>query len=350
MPQVAMRVFKAALEKGTPDAVYLFHGDNEFLKAEKVRELVDRLADPATRDFNLEHVRAAESDAARLSNALDALPLMADRRVVVLHDVGALKKDPRRVLDGYLQRPSADTVLVVVAAAGWKSESAFMDQCSAVEFRAFTEDETIAWAVARARIVDTTIDEDAARLLVRATGSDLALIDGELRKLRDYAGGKPIGTDAVNAIVGVRAGETMSDLLDAVCARDGVAAAGLVELVLSQPKASAVSVVMALTTQMLGIGHALVARRNGTSPRQLGAELYALLGESRSSVVGRPWGEAVAAWTRHADRWTEASVARALSLLHDADGALKESSLSTEEQSIGTLVLAMCHNRRSRAA
>jgi len=345
-----MRAFKAALEQGTPDAVYLLHGDNDFLKAEKVRDLVDRLADPATRDFNCDQLRATEVDAGRLSSALDGLPLMASRRVVVLHDVGALKKDPRAALDRYLARPSSDTVLVLVAAAGWKVDAVLMDRASAVEMKQFTEDETIKWTVLRATALQSALDPEAARLLVRATGADLALIDGELRKLRDYVDGQSIGVDAVNAIVGVRAGETMSDLLDAVCARDGARAAGLVELVLAQPKTTGVSLVMALTTHMLGIGQVLVARRNRTAPRQVAQELFAMLGESRSAVVGRPWGEAIAAWTQHADRWNEPAVADALALLHDADRAMKESSLSSEEQSLATLVLTMCHKRRSRAA
>ena len=345
-----MRAFKTALEHGTPDAVYLLHGDNEFLKTEKVRELIDRLVDPATRDFNFEQLRAGEVDGARLHAALDGLPLMATRRVVVLHDIGALKKDPRAALDHYLSRPAPDTVLVLVAAAGWKVDAALMAKAGSVDLRQLTEDETIKWTLVRADVVKTTIDDEAVRLLVRATGADLALIDGELRKLRDYSEGKAITSAAVNAIVGVRAGETMSDLLDAVCARDGVRAAGLVELVLSQQKTTGVSVVMALTTQMLGIGQVLVARRNRTAPRQVSGDLFAMLGEARSSAIGRPWGEAIAAWLKHADRWDEPAVARALALLCDVDGSMKESSLSSDEQTVATLMLTMCHQRRPRAA
>ena len=39
-----------------------------------------------------------------------------------------------------------------------------------------------------------------------------------------------------------------------------------------------------------------------------------------------------------------------LSLLHSADRAMKESTLSSDEQSLATLVLTMCHQRRTRAA
>jgi DNA polymerase-3 subunit delta len=269
---------------------------------------------------------------------------------VVLRDPGALKKDAKAVLDRYLDRPARETVLVLVAPAAWKAEPALMDRASTVDLRTLTEDEAVAWVAQRVAGMKAAIDGDAARLLVRSTGSDLALIDGELRKLRDYVGSSAINSEAVQAIVGVRAGETASDLLDAVCARDGVRAAGMVPLILSQPKTSGVFLVMSLATHFLGIGQVLVARRNRVSPRQLSGDLYAMMGESRSAVVGRPWGEAVSAWARHADNWDEPTVERALQLLHEADSVLKESSLSSEDQVVTTLVLAMCQRQRARAA
>ena len=185
-----MRAFKTALERGTPDAVYLLHGDNDFLKDEKVRDLIARLSDPGTRDFNLDQVRGGDVDGARLASILDALPMMADRRVVVVRDIGALKKDARAVLDRYLTRPSKETVLVLVAASGWKSDAATMDRASTLELRTLTDDEATAWIGMRATTLGAAIAEDAARLLVRAVGSDLAMLDGELRKLQDYEIGR----------------------------------------------------------------------------------------------------------------------------------------------------------------
>jgi DNA polymerase-3 subunit delta len=67
-----------------------------------------------------------------------------------------------------------------------------------------------------------------------------------------------------------------------------------------------------------------------------------LLKEQSSSYVGRPWGEAVRAWTAAVDQWSPDALDRALALLLDADVALKESKLSSEEQLLGTLVLSLC--------
>jgi DNA polymerase-3 subunit delta len=56
----------------------------------------------------------------------------------------------------------------------------------------------------------------------------------------------------------------------------------------------------------------------------------------------RPWGDAVAAWVRSGDRWTPEALDRAVEALAVADAALKETRVTTDEQAIASLVLAMC--------
>src|SRR3990172_535758 len=350
MPSVAMRVLKTALESGSFDRVYLFHGDDEFLKEEKVRAVVERATDAATRDFNLEVRRGADLDAAALRQALDALPVMAERRVVVIRDVTGLRKDVRAVLERYLERPAADTVLLLVAAAGAKPDATLLDRAAAVDFRPLTEDELAKWVARRATSLGATITPGATALLCGATGNDLALIAGELDKLRSYANGGTIDESAVSAVVGVRHGETLRDLLDRAARRDAAGAVALLERVLAQPKTTAVSVVMALTTQTLAIGWALAARSRGLPPQRLERELIGLLRENPASLAGRPWGEAVAAWVQAVGRWDDASVDRALELLLAADASLKETRVSSDVQLLKSLLLAMAVGRGRRAA
>ncbi len=349
MPNVAVSALDAALKRAAPDAAYLFHGDDEFLKEQMVRQVIDGFVDPGTRDFNLDVVQGSAADAGVLSTALDALPVMATRRVVVVRDFPALRKESREAVNRYLARPSTDTLLVLVVPGPWKADAAIASRTSVVEFARPTEGEAAQWAATRAAELSVAIEPDAARLLVSATGPDLAVIDGELRKLRDFSNGQPITADAVREAVGIADGRTASDLIDLVCSRDGPAASALVPVVLSQPKASAVGIVMSLTAHVLGIGQVLVDRGNRVPPRQQASNLYAMMGEARSAPVGRPWSEAVGAMTRHADRWDSASVDRALRLLAEADRTLKDAGYSSGEQVVATLVLLICARRKPAA-
>ncbi|MFN7457599.1 MAG: hypothetical protein ACK5U0_09385 [Gemmatimonas sp.] len=155
--------------------------------------------------------------------------------------------------------------------------------------------------------------------------------------------------EAVSAVVGVRRGETVTDLLDAVARHDAQAAVQLVPHVLSQPKMSAVQVVIMLGTQAFALSFGRARRDAGVPTPRLPQEYFAFLKDT-GGYPGRPWGEAASAWTRATDGWSAEACARALALLLEADTALKDTRVSNEEQLLTSLVLALCATRSRRAA
>ena len=349
MASAGEKALHAALKKRVFDPVYFFFGEDDFLKDARMRELVEAAVDPATRDFNLELRRGNELDAESLDSLLSTPPMLAERRVVVVRDVDKLKKDARKLLDAYLKRPAPDTVLLLVAPAGAKADKPLADRSTAVEFAPLTADRVLKWLTYQAdTVLGRPISADAAALLMEAVGTDLAQLAVELEKLAAYAAHE-IDEAAVTAIVGVRRGESVGALLDAVAARDAGAAIALVPGVLEQPKTTAVSIVMGLTTQTLALSYGVASRSAGTSPRALFNEYMSLLKET-GAFPGRPWGEAVNAWTTHTDRWTAADVDAALRALLAADAALKETRLSSDEQLLMSLVLTLCGAGASRRA
>ena len=357
-PATAHRALNAALKTGAFAPVYYLSGDDDYQKDAAARLLVDAAVDPATRDFNLEQRRAAELSAELVDALLATPPMLAERRVVVVRDPAALRKDARQVLDRYLARPASDTVLVLVAPAGAKADRALQQAAGpgAFEFAPLTEDRLPRWITHHAeQALGVAITPEAARLLQAAVGNDLQQLTAELDKLASYAVGtdaapntraRTIDEEAVAAIVGVRRGETLGDLLDAVARQDAPVAAALVPHVLGLPKSNAVTVVMALATQTLALAWGQARRARGVSPAALGGfsgpdSFMTLLKEQGAAYTGRPWGEAVRAWTAAVDRWTPATLDRALALLLEADVALKETRLSSDEQLLTGLVLAL---------
>ena len=345
-----LSALKSALKSGAFEPAYHFHGDEDFLKDIWVRDVIEHATDAATRDFNLETRRGGEVDARALSNALDALPMMAERRVLVVRDVPSLKKEARGVLLKYLDRPAKDTLLLLVSPAGAKADAELNGKLVSIPFDTLSEDALVKWVAHRAGQIGVTITPSASALLCSAAGSDLALMAGELDKLRNYTNGAEIDEAAIEAIVGVRAGETLGDLLDAVAQRDGTRGIRLVEPILLQPKTTGVSIVMALTTQILAIGWALAARERGVPQSRMESELFGLLKANPSSITGRPWGEAVKVWVRAMPKWTASDIDHALSMLLAADRSLKDSRVSSEEQVLVSLVLALTAGGKRRAA
>jgi len=352
MSASSLKTLRDAIKRRSFDGAYYISGEDEYQKDEAVRQLVEAAIDPSARDFNLDIRRAADLDAESLGVLLATPPMMADRRVVVLRDVGGLRKEPRKVLEDYLRNPAPDLVLIMSATSGAKADVGLSSSSTALEFDPLSGDRIPKWIAHHASTaLGVTITEPAIELLQAAVGNDLHQLSGELDKLASYVAGQdqPIGEEAVAAIVGVRRGETLSDLLDAVADRNAARALELIPHVLAQPKTTGVSVVMALSTQMLAISWGRAKLDEGFPRARLSQEYFNLLRET-GAFTGRPWGSATAVWTRAADRWSRQSLDRALDSLLEADVALKESRVSSEEQLLASLLLSLCVGDVSAAA
>jgi DNA polymerase-3 subunit delta len=351
MSASSLKTLRDAIKRRSFDGAYYITGEDDFQKEDAISQLLEAGLDPGTRDFNLDVRRGPEIDAENLSVLLSTPPMMATRRVVLIRDVSALKRDARKALDEYLRDPAPDLLLIMTCASGSKDDAALSAASTTLEFDALTGDRVPKWIAHYAQSeVGVKISEGAIELLQAAVGSDLHQLAGEIDKLASYVAGREgeIGEDAVAAVVGVRRGETQADLLDAVADRNAARALELIPHILAQPKTTGVSIVMSLTTQMLAISWGRAKLDEGVSRSRLGQEYFDLLRDT-GAYTGRPWGSATAAWTRAAERWSREGLDQALDVLLQADIALKESRVSSDEQLLATVVLTLCAANQRKA-
>ena len=345
------RALKRAIESRTFDPVYFFHGENEFSKEEAVRQLLEAVVDPATRDFNLEIRRGGDLDASAVATLLSTPPMMAERRLVLVRDAAALKKDARAELDRYLARPSRDTVVLLVAAGEVaKVDKTLQQSATIVDFPALNENQLVQWIGRQVTSAGGSISDRAVQLLHSAVGNDLPQLATEIDKLLSFSNGQEITEAAVASIVGVRPGETLPDFLDCIARRDAVGALQLLPQILTQPKMNPVYLVMMMTVHVLAIAWGRAKSDEGASASIIEREYFSLLKETGAGLTGRPWGEAIRVWSASIPRWTAESCDHAIEVLMLTDAALKETRVSSEEQVVASLILAMCGSSNSQAA
>lgn len=358
MSALALRDLRKSILARSFEPVYLLHGDDDYRKEAAARELLQGAIDPSTRDFNFDMLRGADVSPEQLGSAVNTPPMMADRRVVVLRDPHALKKDARAVLEKYLSRPSREVLLVMVAVAGAPGTSkgekdldSTLRACAAcVGFPVLGEREAAEWLVLHAgEAHGVSTDEGAAALLIEAVGTESAALASEVDKLASYTQGGAITEAAVRDVVGVRQGETLSDFLDRVAERDAAGALALIEHILTLPRTSLVPIINALGVQTMAIGWGRQARDRGLPAQRMESEFFGLLKETGAYPM-RPWSEAAKCWARNVSRWDAASVEQAMRALLAADRAAKDTRLSSEEQMLATLVCALCTPARRSAA
>ncbi|HEX4602277.1 MAG TPA: DNA polymerase III subunit delta, partial [Gemmatimonadales bacterium] len=223
-----------SLKRGAPDPVYYLHGDEDVLKDEAVRALLDRAVEPAARDFNVDQRSAAELDPAALHALVNTPPLLAERRAVVIRGLEQLRKTAkvREELGRYLDSPNPTTLLVLVQGAGEPPDADLARRATVVAIEPLPPERLERWLAHRAGQLGATLAPDAVALLVSAVGNDLASLARELEKLAAVAADRTVTRDDVASLVGVRRGETVQDLVEAALERRASAAARLVEPVL----------------------------------------------------------------------------------------------------------------------
>jgi DNA polymerase-3 subunit delta len=343
MPGDAAKALVQILKRKSLDGAYYICGEDEFQKEDATKKLIAAGLDPAVRDFNLDVVRGTDVDPKSFDGIVSSLPMMSERRVVVVRDVGGLKKEAKKAVLSFLENPSPSVMVLLVESAGGKKDNDLANLATLLEFMPLTSEEIPDW-INRwvSRELNLEISPGATELLHSAVGNDLHQMVMELDKLASFTGNRMITEEAVAAVVGVRRGETMIDLLDAIGRRDVKRSLDLLGHVLAQPKTTGVQIVMLLATQTVALAWGRAKLDEGVAAGRLQGEYFSLLKQSGSAYTGRPWGSAAAAWTSGAHAWDRESLERAFSALLTADVALKESRLSSEEQILTTLVLAMC--------
>lgn len=345
MSTPSLNTLRKEVKAGKLASVYYFHGAEETLKEEALATLVDLAVDPASRDFNYDVRYASALDPEALHALVNTLPMMAEKRVVVIRDVDGwtVKSPARKVLLEYIAKPAAETLLVLHQGPSKDEKKGEIDtdlaaHAQVVDFPELDTDEALAWVVKRARQLKIPLTEAGAAHLVNAAGTQLALLRLELEKLAALGATEPIGVDVVGEMVGIRFGETIYDWRDAVLRRDAASAVAMLPRLLGQSGVSGVGLVSLLGTSLIILG---VARAHYDQKKRgfdLNRATWETMQKNRAGRIG-DWKSFVNLLVQVASDWPQGRLRRALAALLAADQALKETRVSTDEGVLTDLVL-----------
>ena len=343
MPSHSFEAFFRSLNKGELAAVYYLYGAEDVLKDEAARAILDRALDPSLRDFNLDQRSAAQLDAEEVHALCNTLPMMAERRVVLLREVEGWRRKTRGRSEflKYLERPSPETVVILIQGSGEESEDKELARGSyTIRFDRLTSDRARKWLLHRAGKLGVTLEPEAAEHLVLAVGDDLGALASELDKLASLPAGKPLTAERVGELVGVRHGETPWDWRDAVLDGQVGRAASLLPSVLAQPGVSGVKLVTMLGTALVGLGITRAQYDRGLRGTGLeGAVLKSLFNNRPGGLLG--YKEEARHWSQWAPHWPARRLRTALAAAKETDEALKSTTISDERALLTDLVLRL---------
>lgn len=226
MPAAAPSAVRAQIARGRLDPVYLIVGDDDAEMSRLANDMAAAVEDEL-RAFNVERIYAGDkgTTAADVAESARMLPMMSDRRVVIVLRAEKLLKPKRRggddeqeeagerdlpaksdALEAYVQAPEPRTTLVFVASDVDRSrrlykllqKNATIVECwglkggrdARVDLRqvARQAEQLVRQAVVAA---GQQIDPVAARLVAERAGTDIATLRGDVERMLLYAAGKP---------------------------------------------------------------------------------------------------------------------------------------------------------------
>jgi DNA polymerase-3 subunit delta len=223
---------------------YVFHGADEFTRAETLADFKRRLGPPDTVDLNTTFLEGEGLTLAELRHACDAIPFLAEKRLVIVEGLLA-RLTPRKdrelstaqqevliALADYLPRLPQTTRLVFVeekplpalhpvVQLAQREETGYVKRFDPPGDKALPR-----WIKKRVHKYGGEIEPQAVQQLAAVVGTDLRLLDQEIAKLVTYVDAERAITRAdVDAVVPYAQAAVVFDLVDALGQRDGRTAA-----------------------------------------------------------------------------------------------------------------------------
>jgi DNA polymerase III delta subunit len=167
----------------------VIEGTERELADRALEAALDRLLPTDLRELNLERIPAADwSEASRVREAVQAMPFLADRRVVVVTDAQTLRAQQRHELFEVMETVPDGNTLVVLDLLSPRSQRP--QPLGAQAGRAALRIDTTANEETRARFIEETLRELGATAeprvrseLARSETADLSAVRNDLAKL-----------------------------------------------------------------------------------------------------------------------------------------------------------------------
>lgn len=217
--------------KGDWQGVYLFFGEEEYVKQQALDHAIESLVDPSFRDLNYAQLDGSEMDLDTIINACETLPFMADKRLVVLKDLSILNGKNNGNIDEdkfleYIKTMSNTTCLILYCRDSLDKRKKIYRQIKktgkAKEFKHLVGRELHTWIKQTVEKQDKKISYNAISHLIDRAGNNLEDVSNELNKLVSYMGqNKEIDIKTIDRVVVPTLEQSIFQLVDAIGEKKG---------------------------------------------------------------------------------------------------------------------------------
>lgn len=187
-----MENLKADIRNRKFKNIYLFYGEEEYLKRHYQKLLINNLLTKEAEIMNLDSFDGKVSSVESISDAFVTLPFMSPYRVIVVKDSNLFftgRKDDTEKMNDYLKEIPISSVIIFIESKIDKRSKFYKyvaKEGRAVEFKAPYEKDLVKWVKHLFNEHNKTIKDDTALYLLRTVAHNMDNVFKESQKLIDY--------------------------------------------------------------------------------------------------------------------------------------------------------------------
>ncbi len=205
-----MQQMKRDLKAGAPGSLYLFHGEETYLRDYYLDRLRKVCVPAGMEGFNVHRLSGKALDLQALTDAVDALPMMSPRTMIQVDDYALFRapEEERDLMAGLLaDLPEYCCVVFVFDTVEYKSDARMKklagvvkEKAQVVRFARQAQSHLTDWIARRFRALDHDIDTADAEYLIFLCGDLMNGLIGEIGKIGAYAAHRRVTRQDIDAV------------------------------------------------------------------------------------------------------------------------------------------------------
>ena len=205
---------------------YLFLGEEDFLKEERLKKLKSSLLNNQTKDlnYNVFHGKGRSLNIKEMLDNLNTMPFLSKKRLIVLKDADSLSSSDKKSVLFYLRNPKESSILVLEDPAP-NIKGSFLLEASKLAHlvynRRLTDSAINTYLTKKAGVSGKEIASEAIKALKENLPNTLRTFSSNMDNIILYLGKRNIITkEDVEKVIGISPSHTAFDLIDSIERKD----------------------------------------------------------------------------------------------------------------------------------
>ncbi len=233
----AMKQLKADLKAGSLGRLYVFHGEEVYLREYYLDQVKKALLPEGLEEFNLHTIPGKECTPQLLSQTVDCLPMMSERTMVVVTDYdlfGGGEEQRTALMALFGELPEYCCLIFVYDLMDYKQDArtkmaaALKQYGMVVAFRRQEQGDLVDWIARRFRAEQHDIISEEAKYLLFLCGELMTNLVTEIEKISAYAKHRSITREDIDAVAVPQVDVVVFQMTDAIARGDFDRAAAVV--------------------------------------------------------------------------------------------------------------------------